>query len=172
MNILFLDQARNTGYCIYDDNKQQITEVGNWKLKVDCEEMSLYNHIAKIISTGDVERIIAEDIYNDPDKKGAYQKLSGYRAIILMASQAHSLPAPYFMDNIRAKQVLFGIAGYNAREKALAIKGKEGKERVMYKVKSYGYTPATFDEADSLMIAIAYLRFYKFPLTYPNNNPA
>lgn len=167
MNILFLDTARKTGYCIYDGSKHRIAKVGNWKLEIDREEMSLYNRVAEIIELENIGHIVSEDIYRDPDKKGVYQKLCGYRAVILMASQVYNLPAPYFMNNIKVKQILFEIAGPKAVERALSLKGIEGKETVMRKVKSYGYTPATYDEADALMLAIAYLEIYRFPLTHP-----
>jgi hypothetical protein len=169
MDILFLDQAANTGYCIYDESKQRIVEVGNWKLTPKHEELSLYRHMEKIINEDGIGRIVAEEIYDNPDKKRAFKKLAAYRGMINMASSAYSLQAPYYMENIRAKEEFFSIIGHKAKERALAIKGIEGKEKVMRKVKGYGYTPETFDEADSIMIAIAYLRKVGSPLIHPDN---
>ena len=158
IKVLFLDTAAKTGCCIY--HKGRIIDVENFRLKKEIEELDLYCKLNEIITKNGITKIVAEDIYNG--EKTAFAKLSGYQGIIRLTAQQHSCQV-LFLGNLRAKKIIFGIIGKNTDERAMKV----SKQAVMNKIKSYGYTPKTEDEADSLMIAVAYLTANGYEINHP-----
>ena len=161
MKVLFLDTAAKTGYCIY--HKGRIIDVENFRLEKEEKELELFYKLNEIIAKNEITKIVAEDIYDGG--KTAFAKLSDYQVIIRLTAQKHNCQVSFF-ENLRAKKYIFGIIGKNTDERAMKV----SKQAVMNKIRSYGYTPKTEDEADSLMIAVAYLTANGYEINHPANN--
>lgn len=145
-NILVIDTATQSGFCVYNARKQQITVSGNFKLKQGCEFDCLRKKVERLASRYHIKMIVVEDVYFDKRYKAVYHKLMEYRGVIQLVCHLNGLEFDV-IPNLVAKKYVFG--DWN---KAKCIT----KVRICDWVRGYGYAPSSLDESDSIMLCVGY----------------
>jgi Holliday junction resolvasome RuvABC endonuclease subunit len=156
--ILALDTATHTGYAIYKNGR--ITKHGTWKFKSESREWELLVKLEKTIEQEKITHIVAEDVYVDPRKPGAWQALTMLRGIIKAVQCEYECELSFIEYKAAKKCVCNLVHGSYLK----------GKEEMIWAVTRLGYelkTSTAHDEADAIAILITYLCGRRLPITHP-----
>ncbi len=160
--ILALDTAsRATGYAIYQGGV--IIKSGVWKLKPQRNLVELYKYITEAISRNNVSQVIAEDIYKNPDKRNAYERLSECRGIVTLCNQTAQLPEIAFIESSRVCNELWGYNPYKTYYRQMSR--AEKKEHTIKYLINRGYlsdSETSDDRADAIALLLAWLQIHRY----------
>ena len=165
--ILALDTAsKKTGYAIYKNGK--IFKSGTWRLKKDKEFSTLFDNLKITVEKYGITLIVAEGIYQDKNKKDAYEKLCMCKGVINVITEHYDIPLTTNFNPIRIKQHIWNYNPYSETHKKLTR--TEHKERMINAVTRLGYnleTDEADDEADAIGLLITYVDSYRYEINHP-----
>lgn len=147
-NILSIDQARITGYCIY--KKSMIKASGVWKFSTDHLKrlLEFYNKLITVIKRERITQIVAEDIYDGINK--AVVSLGEMRGVLLLISEKTGIPICF----ISPKEHKYSLTGNQYANKS----------ETMNRLTRMGYKFKDDNEADAISIMLHYLKSNHLPI--------
>ncbi|MBP1616945.1 MAG: hypothetical protein H6Q14_772 [Bacteroidetes bacterium] len=150
--VLALDQATKTGYAIY--RKGRIIESGTWKLPATNKHFVYEQKLKETIKKYAISNIVAEDVFFDERRPRAALSLCELHGILRLVMEMHDMKPITYVEPDQLKK---STTGNRWAKKAEMIEA----------VQSYGYTPATDDEADAIAIMLWYLDVMGMPIRHP-----